>query len=343
MKKLFKKIIYLILIQFSFIEYTFCQTPEVLLPIYLSQIDTMCIKSHLEFLAHDWLEGRESGERGQWIAGLYLKSQLQSIGFEPLFKDSVNQKSYFQYFTYGKINPKKTFNVGGILRGTDLAHEYVILSAHYDHLGLGKNGVYNGADDNASGSSTILEIARIFAKLKKEGFPARRSIIVLFFSAEEKGLIGSEYFVDNSPINLQNAITNLNVDMVGRIDENHQKNLQKEYVYIIGSNFISNDLHLINEKINSEFVHIHLDYQYNNKSDKLRLYYRSDHYNFAKKQIPVIFYFSGLHEDYHKVTDTYDKIIYDKTLKIAQLIFGTSFYIAYHDVILKKNTDKDLD
>ncbi len=322
-------------------QHSFAQTPDVLLPIYLSQIDTQTIKSHLEFLAHDWLEGRESGEKGQFVAGLYLKSHLQALGFEPLFLDSANQKSFFQYFSFGKLNPRKSFNVAGLLKGTDLAHEYVILSAHYDHLGLGKDGVYNGADDNGSGTSTLLELARIFSKLKKDGFPARRSIIILFFSAEEKGLIGSEFFTDNPPINLQNVITDLNVDMIGRVDDKHQKLNQKDYVYIIGSNFISNDLHEINENINLKHVNLTLDYDYNSKTDKLRLYYRSDHYNFAKKNIPVIFYFSGLHDDYHKVTDTSDKIMYDKTLKIAHLIFGTAFNIAYHDITLKKNKDLD--
>ncbi len=320
---------------------SFGQTPEVLLPIYLSQIDTQNIKSHLEFLAHDWLEGRESGEKGQFIAGLYLKSQLQALGFEPIFLDSSKQKSYFQHFSFGKINPKKSFNVAGLLKGTDLAHEFVILSAHYDHLGLGKDGVYNGADDNGSGTSTLLELARIFSQLKKDGFPARRSIMIVFFSAEEKGLMGSEFFTDNPPINLQNVICDLNVDMIGRVDEKHQKINQNDYVYIIGSNFISKDLHDINENINQQYVNLNLDYDYNSKTDKLRLYYRSDHYNFAKKNIPVIFYFSGLHNDYHKVTDTYDKIMYDKTLKIAHLIFGTAFYIAYNDVILRKNKDLD--
>lgn len=333
-----KKYLFLILVVIEArLQYAFAQSPEVLLPIYLSQIDTQFIKAHLEFLAHDWLEGRESGEKGQYIAGLYLKSQLQMLGYEPLFTDSLQQKSYFQYFSFGKLSPRTSFNVAGVLKGTDLAHEYVVLSAHYDHLGKGKEGVYNGADDNASGTATLLELARVFAKLKKDGFPSRRSILILFFAAEEKGLIGSEFFTDNPPIPLRNVITDLNVDMVGRVDEKHQKMNQKDYVYIIGSNFISDDLHNINEKINQQYTCIALDYDYNSKSDKLRLYYRSDHYNFAKKNIPVIFYFSGLHDDYHKVTDTYEKIMYDKTLKIAQLIWGTSFYIAYQDVILKKN------
>lgn len=330
-----KIIIFIILIK---INLGYSQT-EDLLPFLLSQIDTQYIKSHVEFLAHDWLEGRDSGEKGQWIAGLYLKSQLQSYGFEPLFTDSTHKKSYFQDFNFGKIHSRSCFNVGGILKGTNLSHEYIVLSAHYDHLGIGKEGVYHGADDNASGTATLLEIARIFSKFKKDGFPPKRNIIILFFAAEEKGLLGSEYFVEHPPIPLQNVISNLNVDMVGRIDEKHQKEKVNEYVYIIGSNFISNDLHEINEKINQKYVNLTLDYEYNSKLDKLRLYYRSDHYNFAKNHIPVIFYFSGLHDDYHKVTDTYDKIVYDKTLKIAHLIFGTAFYIAYHEVTLNKNKD----
>jgi len=326
-----------------FFSFTFLssQSLDSLLMQYLMRLDTFYIQTHLEFLAHDWLEGRESGEKGQYIAGLYLKTQLQLYGFDPLFLDSLKQKSYFQNFQISRTNPKKMFNVAGLLKGTDLAHEYIVLSAHYDHLGIGKQGVFHGADDNASGTSTLLEIARILGQLKKNGYPPRRSIILIFFAAEEKGLLGSEFFVENPPIPLQNIIADLNVDMVGRMDDKHLKENNPYYVYIIGSNFISEDLHAINEKMNQNYVNISLDYSYNSKHDKLRLYYRSDHYNFARNQIPVIFYFSGLHDDYHKVTDTYDKIMYHKTLKIAQLIFCTAFYLSYHEVTLKKNKDSD--
>lgn len=301
---------------------------------YLPLLDTTKIKSHIEYLADTLLEGRESGERGQYLAGLYLKSQLQSYGLEPAFKDKNQNTSYFQPFVI-KRTGKPTYNVGGVLKGSEKPNEFIVISAHYDHLGRGKAGVYCGADDNASGTAALLEMARVFALMKNKGFPPKKSLLFLFFSAEEKGLLGSEFFVENSPFPLTHIQTDLNVDMIGRVDEAHAKDTLP-YVYIIGSNFISDDLHNINEQMNEQYVQLKLDYKYNNKIDPQRLYYRSDHYQFAKNDIPVIFYFSGLHEDYHKVTDTPSKIQYPKTLKITQLIFATAYYLAYHDVVLKK-------
>lgn len=306
------------------------QTLSNFLPI----LDTLKIKSHIEYLADTLLEGRESGERGQLLAGLYLKTQLQSYGIEPAFKDKSQKPSFFQPFVI-KRTGKPTFNVGGVIQGTEKPNEFIVISAHYDHLGRGKAGIYCGADDNASGTSALLEMARVFALMKSQGHPPKKSLLFLFFAAEEKGLLGSEYFVENPPFPLINIQADLNVDMIGRVDEAHAKDLMP-YVYIIGSNFISEDLHVINEQMNEQFVKLTLDYKYNTKLDPQRLYYRSDHYQFAKNDIPVIFYFSGLHEDYHKITDTSSKIQYPKTLKITQLIFATAYYLAYNDVVLKK-------
>src|SRR5690606_4410702 len=178
--------------------------------------------------------------------------------------------------------------------------------------------------------STILEIARVFSELAAEvkDFP-RRSLLILFANGEEKGLLGSAYYADNPLYPLSSTITNLNVDMIGRRDAAHADN--PYYVYIIGSDRLSTDLHDINEGVNQSLTNLDLDYTYNDEADPNRFYYRSDHYNFAKHNIPVIFYFTGVHEDYHKPTDTIEKIEFSKMRTIGQLIFGTAWELLNQD------------
>lgn len=223
-------------------------------------------------------------------------------------------------------------NVVGYLPGKDpkLQHEVLVLSAHLDHVGKKGDDIYNGADDDGSGTSTILEIARVFSELAAEekDFP-RRSLLIFFANGEEKGLLGSAYYADNPLYPLSSTITNLNVDMIGRRDAAHADN--PYYVYIIGSDKLSSDLHHINEGINQSLTNLELDYTYNDEADPNRFYYRSDHYNFAKNDIPVIFYFTGVHEDYHKPTDTIDKIEFSKMLTIGHLIFGTAWELLTRD------------
>ena len=223
-------------------------------------------------------------------------------------------------------------NVVGYLPGKDpaLRHEVLVMSAHLDHVGMRGDEIYNGADDDGSGTSTILEIARVISELAQEDadYP-RRSLLIFFANAEEKGLLGSAYYADNPLYPLANTVTNLNVDMIGRRDEAHQDN--PYYVYIIGSDKLSSDLHHINEGVNQSLTNLQLDYTYNDEADPNRFYYRSDHYNFAKHDIPVIFYFTGVHEDYHQPTDTIEKIEFPKMLTIGQLIFGTAWEILNRD------------
>lgn len=223
-------------------------------------------------------------------------------------------------------------NVVGFLPGKDptLRHEVLVMSAHLDHVGMRGGEIYNGADDDGSGTSTILEIARVISELAQEDadYP-RRSLLIFFANAEEKGLLGSAYYADNPLYPLANTVTNLNVDMIGRRDEAHMDN--PYYVYIIGSDKLSSDLHHINEGVNQSLTNLQLDYTYNDEADPNRFYYRSDHYNFAKHDIPVIFYFTGVHEDYHQPTDTIEKIEFPKMLTIGQLIFGTAWEILNRD------------
>ena len=219
-------------------------------------------------------------------------------------------------------------NVLGFIEGTDpeLKNEIIVITAHYDHIGIVDGLIHNGADDNATGTAAILEIAAAFQLAKKSGHDFKRSILCFPNSAEEKGLLGSYYYVENPEFPLEKTITCLNVDMIGRMDEFHPND--SNYVYLIGSDKLSTDLHNISEKSNKKYINMDLDYTFNDPNDPNRFYYRSDHYNFAKKGIPSIFYFSGVHEDYHKHTDTMEKLVYEKVEKTARLIFYTAWELS---------------
>lgn len=219
-------------------------------------------------------------------------------------------------------------NVLGFIEGIDkdLKNEYVIITAHYDHLGEAGGLIYNGADDNASGTSGVIEIARAFAKAKAEGVGPQRSVICMLVSGEEKGLLGSEFYVEFPLFSLERTVANVNIDMIGRTDSRHADN--PNYIYVIGSDRLSTELHEINEYANASYTNLELDYKYNDPADPNRYYERSDHYNFAKRGIPAIFYFNGTHPDYHKHTDTPDKIDAAAAAKRAQLAFYTAWDIA---------------
>ncbi len=217
-------------------------------------------------------------------------------------------------------------NVLGFVEGTSIQEEVVIITAHLDHLGKYDGEIYYGADDDGSGCASLINMAEALMKAKNDGNAPKRSILFMTFSAEEKGLYGSEYYTNNPIFPLKNTVANLNIDMIGRLDT-IQRNTT-EYTYIIGSNKLSTGLHEVNEAANKFCCNLELDYKYNDPSDRLKLYYRSDHYNFAKNNIPVIFYFTGIHPDYHKPTDTIDKIDFDKTAKIAKLVFNTAWELA---------------
>ncbi|WP_158563242.1 M28 family peptidase [Chitinophaga silvatica] len=220
-------------------------------------------------------------------------------------------------------------NVLGLLEGTDKKDEYVFVTAHYDHLGKNGRTIYFGADDDASGTSAVIEIAAAFAQAKKEGKGPRRSIVFMTVSGEEKGLLGSSYYTSNPIYPLSQTVTDLNIDMIGRIDPAHEKD--SNYVYIIGDNRLSSELRTINEAANNEYTHLQLDYKYNDPEDPEAFYYRSDHYMFAQHGIPIIFYFNGTHADYHQPSDTPDKINYQLLSRRAQLVFYTAWKIANRD------------
>ena len=240
-----------------------------------------------------------------------------------------------------QIRKKKiiTENVLGFLEGTDKKDEVVVLTAHYDHVGIIDGEIHNGADDDGSGTVAVLEMAEAFSKAAAAGHRPRRSILFMTVTGEEKGLLGSEYYSDNPIFPLENTVVNLNTDMVGRIDPDHEGN--PNYVYVIGSDMLSSDLHNLHEEVaERNYPKLELDYTYNSDSDPNRYYYRSDHYNFAKHNIPVIFYFNGTHADYHKPTDTVEKINFDKIAHIAKLAFSTAWVIANREARLEVDKAK---
>lgn len=217
-------------------------------------------------------------------------------------------------------------NVMGYIEGSDKKDEVIIITAHYDHIGVDGQETYNGADDDGSGTVATLEIAEAFAKAKTDGHGPRRSVMILNVSAEEKGLLGSQYYVEHPVLPLDLTVANLNIDMIGRVDEEHEGN--ENYVYLIGADRQSQGLHDIGEQVNKTYVGLELDYTFNAEDDPNKFYYRSDHYNFAKNNVPAVFYFSGVHEDYHKPGDTVDKIMFPKLEKITKLIFHTAWDLA---------------
>lgn len=228
-------------------------------------------------------------------------------------------------------------NVLGLLEGTDLKDEYVVLTAHYDHLGKRNGTIWFGADDDGSGTSAVIELARAFTKARAAGRGPRRSILFMTVSGEEKGLWGSDYYSEHPALPLDKTSVNLNIDMIGRIDPGRNYGDSTNYVYVIGDDKLSSDLKPISESINKKYSKLELDYKYNDPQDPERIYYRSDHYNFAKKGVPVIFYFSGLHPDYHKPSDTPEKINFTLLQKRTQFIFFTAWEMANRNDMLKRD------
>ncbi len=237
------------------------------------------------------------------------------------------QKARYSVKKENKLIP--TENIMAYLEGTDKKEEVLVISSHYDHVGINSKGeINNGADDDGSGTVSVMEIAEAFANAAKDGHKPRRSILFLNVTGEEKGLLGSEYYSDHPVFPLENTINNINIDMVGRIDYEYQDAENQDYIYVIGSEMLSSQLKTINEYNNITYTDLILDYRYDAEDDPNRFYYRSDHYNFAKHDIPVIFFFNGVHDDYHQPTDTVDKIEFPLMTKRAKLIFHTSWDLA---------------
>lgn len=296
---------------------------------YANTITSQELSDHLYTFAGDEFQGRDTGEPGQKMAAEYLKNEYKALGIaSPLGGDDYYQEIPGSYFTRGTI--KDTENVLAYIKGSSMPEEILVISSHYDHVGVDDEGnIYNGADDDGSGTVAILEIAEAFKKAQEDGFTPKRSVLFLNVTGEEKGLVGSKFYSENPVFPLANTVANLNIDMIGRIGEGMES--AGDYVYLIGSDKLSTELHELSEEVNAKYLNMNLDYTYNDENDPNRFYYRSDHYNFAKHDIPIIFYFNGVHEDYHRPTDTPDKIEYDLLAKRAKLIFLTAWEVANRD------------
>ena len=233
-------------------------------------------------------------------------------------------------------------NVIGVVPGTDLKDQYLFITAHYDHLGKrGDSVIYYGADDDGSGTAGVIEIADAFMKAKASGKGPRRTVVFMTVSGEEKGLWGSAYYSSYPVFPLENTTADLNIDMIGRSDTARRGDTTN-YIYIVGDDKLSSDLRTISEAVNKKHTKLELDYKFNDPKDPNRIYFRSDHYNFAKKGVPIIFYYDGmLKGDYHKPTDTPDKINYPLLAKRAQLVFYTAWEMANRNDMLKRDIPLD--
>ena len=295
---------------------------------YMKTISADDLKKHLYTIAADSMEGRETGSAGQKKAGKYLISQYQQnqVSFPKGASD------FYQAVPASFLNKKRNNNIAdseniwAFIEGSEKPEEVIVISAHYDHVGIENGEVYNGADDDGSGTSALLEIAQAFQTAKKAGHGPKRSILFLHVTGEEHGLLGSRYYSENPLFPLANTVADVNIDMIGRRDALHADT--NNYVYIIGANRLSSELDHISATMNQKYVGLDLDYRFNDPKDPNRFYERSDHYNFAKFGIPSVFFFNGVHADYHKKSDEPNKIEYDALEKRTQLAFVIAWELA---------------
>lgn len=306
---------------------------------YMATITAAELKTHLFIVASDEMEGRETGSAGQKKAGQYLIRQYKSNGIP--YPEGA--KDYYQKVPAEFMNKKygehleDSENIWAFIEGSEKPEEIVVISAHYDHVGVKNGKIYNGADDDGSGTVALLEMAQAFKKAKKDGHGPKRSILILHVTGEEHGLHGSRYYSENPVFPLKNTVANVNIDMIGRHDSEHADS--SDYTYSIGSAKLSTDLFNIIEEVNKKYTQLKLDYKYDAPDDPNRFYYRSDHYNFAKNGVPSVFFFSGIHEDYHQPGDKPEKIEYDALAKRTKLAFAVAWELANRkDRIV---TDKD--
>jgi len=282
-----------------------------------------------------------NASKGTFLIDQSIAVKIFNTPFEKLMKATSEEASKK---ALAKIKPSrivyqvsmetktvKSENMLGYLEGTDKKDELIVISAHFDHIGLheGDDKVNNGADDDGSGTVSVLQLAKAFVQAKKEGHGPRRSILFMTVTGEEEGLFGSQYYVEHPVFPLANTVADLNIDMVGRKDAEH--NGKPDYVYVIGSDKLSSELHEINERNNKIYTQLEFDYTYNDENHPTNLYKRSDHWNFAKNNVPIIFYFDGIHEDYHKPSDEVSKIDFDLLAKRDKIVFYTAWELANRD------------
>ncbi len=331
MKKNIQSILLVLLLTSCSTKKAIVTNDNVLVTNYINTITSNELKAHLSVIASDEMEGRDTGSKGQKKAGEYLVKQYKSNNIH----FPTGAKTYYQTVpatfmnkAFGEKLPDSE-NIWAFIKGKEKPEEILVISAHYDHVGIKNGEIYNGADDDGSGTVALLEIAQAFQKAKEDGHGPKRSILFIHMTGEEHGLYGSQFYSENPLFPLENTITDINIDMIGRRDDQHLNT--NNYVYVIGSDYLSTDLYNVTENANNCFTHLNLDYKYNDKNDPNRYYYRSDHYNFAKNGIPSVFLFNGTHADYHKATDKIDKIEFDALTKRTQLAFAMAWELANRD------------
>jgi Zn-dependent M28 family amino/carboxypeptidase len=262
---------------------------------------------------------------------------LKKAADEPIAGFELSQKKSVSISVSGQAEQVMTQNVVAKIEGSDptLKNEYVAFGAHYDHVGVGapdKNGdaIYNGADDDGSGTTAILSLAEAIAK----GPRPKRSFLFVWHCGEEKGLWGSEYFTDHPTVPLDKIVTQINIDMIGRSRPPGDKNSRNDRltgpdeIYVIGSKMMSTELGQITEQVNTSYLKLKLNYKYDDPKDTERLFFRSDHFNYAKHGVPIIFYFDGVHEDYHRPSDEVSKIDFAKMEKVTRTVLATAWEVA---------------
>ncbi|AII51629.1 M28 family peptidase [Hymenobacter sp. APR13] len=250
------------------------------------------------------------------------------------YKQSKPVAADFQVVPFRVLLPERrqelaTENVLGFLEGTDKKDEVIVISAHYDHIGMRHDTIFNGADEDASGVSAVLAMARAFQEAKAAGAGPRRSVLFLLTAAEENGMLGSEYYTAHPAVPLAQTVANLNLAMLGRTDKRHAG--KGPYVYLVGSDRLSTELHQVSEAANAQSSRLALDYTYNAAKSADQLYYRSDQFSFARYGVPAMAYTSGLHPDYHKPTDDVEKIEFEQLAARARLVFHTAWELANRD------------
>ncbi|RYF88030.1 MAG: M28 family peptidase, partial [Chitinophagaceae bacterium] len=281
-----------------------------------------------------------SHEFAKTIPGFAMEAMLAKAKANSAFAaaDYVQLKNKTSLSYKKKREEILASNVLGVIEGSDKKDEYVFITAHYDHIGIQNGVVNNGADDDGSGTVAIMQIGEAFAKAKAEGNGPRRTVVIMAVSGEEKGLWGSEYYSDNPIYPLAKTTVDLNIDMIGRVDTERLKDDTLNYVYVVGHNKLSTDLPIINEAANNQYTKLVLDYKFDDPKDPNRIYFRSDHYNFARKGVPVLFFYDGmLKADYHRPTDDVEKINFELLQKRAHLVYYTAWEMANRNEMLKRD------
>jgi sulfur relay (sulfurtransferase) DsrC/TusE family protein len=294
---------------------------------YMNTITEEELKEHVEEVSSEKYEGRKTGEEGHnqvcnYLREYYKSQNISAPAMHPNYYQTVPKSVLPEGF-------KDSQNVIAYIEGAEFPQEYVYIAAHSDHEGVINGEIYNGADDNGSGTAAVLEMAEAFQEAVNNGYRPKRSVVFLHVTGEEIGLHGSRYYTENPIFPLEQTVSMLNIDMIGRVDDRHKNN--ENYIYLIGADRVSTELHYIAQEANKQFTQLELDYKYNEENDMNRYFYRSDQYNFALKGVPVIFFFNGEHEDYTKPTDTVDKINFPLLAKRTKLIFSIGWYLANSD------------